>query len=149
MVKKSGYFMSLTVALFVLCGATATVGAQVLYSMDKEPGTPISSVAKEPKQAAIQVIEHYFNALKNPEKDLGTPVESYRIVDMDATDPNCIRVGAAVVYTSSPEEMPVTNFFVVKEKDHYVVKSQKVTYDMIPNSPTYGSIISGKVNELN
>lgn len=149
MIKRGKFMVTITACLFVLCSVTVTVGAQVLDTLGKEQGIPISSVAKEPRQAALQVIDKYFEELKKPEKDLGTPVESYRIVDVDITNPDNIKIQAAVVYKSSPEEMPITNFYVVKEKSNYVVKSEKVIYDMIPSSPTYGTIISGaKINEL-
>ncbi len=112
-------------------------------------GVSVHSLPDEPDKAALEVIDRYFTSLKHPKRDQGTPVESYRIIDLDASNSNFIRIGAAVVFKGLSEEMPVTNFYVVKEDDYYRVESEKVIYDMAPSSPSYGEIISGaRINEI-
>lgn len=138
----------LTTFLFLFCAATITVGAY----LEQKPvfnGLPIDSVPKDPNQAALQVIDNYFNELKKTKINTGTPVTSYRVVELDTANPDRIRVNAAVTYSSSSEEMPATNFYIFKMDGKYIVESEKVVFDMIPSSPTYGKIIYGaKINEV-
>lgn len=141
----------ITTCLFLFCAATVTVGAY----REKSPKehdfveVAINAVSNEPKQAALQVIDSYFTELKKRGVNTGTPVASYRVVELDEADPDRIRVKAAVTYSSSPEEMPATNFFIIKKGEQYIVESEKVVFDMISTSPTYGQIIYGaKINEV-
>lgn len=144
--KSSKWMRSMTLILVLFFAVIGLIGAHIL---DKsESGISAVSETDDPAQVALQVIDNYFEKLKHPDKNMGTPVESYRVLEVDSSNPDRIRVATAVTYTSSLMEMPASNFYIFKRKGEYFIESEKVVFDMITSSPTYGTILSGvKINE--
>jgi bla regulator protein BlaR1 len=146
--KQNSYRWSiLGVALIISLGvlfltngktsAVATDSQQV--QLEKMTSKTVEEVQKNPKEASKSIVTDYFNAQMKKGASDGVPLNSFRIVKVDTTDSNDLKVSVVLKYEGLKEWSPI-EYSVIRVNDIYQVQKLICVLDSIPNSKTNGTV---------
>jgi hypothetical protein len=145
MLKSERFSFLLVVALILICVGIASASASVLNnkSLEEMTSKSVQEVQKKPEEAAKSIITNYFTAIEKMGNSDGIPLDSFRIVKVDKTDPNDIKVAVVLKYADM-DEWSAIDYSVIRVNDMYQVQKQSCVLDSIPDSPTKGIIKCSK-----
>ncbi|WP_139996254.1 hypothetical protein [Paenibacillus paridis] len=128
----------ITVLFTTLCIGivSARYSDQTLEQRTRMAAGPFLS---QPTESAKRIINDYFTEVMHG-KDEGTALLGFEIVDVNTANLQDIKVAVRLNYVNGLH-LPTTNYSIILIKNHYQVKKQYCSYDGIPESPTYGSLI--------
>jgi hypothetical protein len=140
---KSGAFTLLLVGiLIVMClGIASAASLNDLAAENK--GALVEEVSKNPQETIKKLVSDYFTSIMKKGDSEGAPLSSFRIVNVDTSDPNNIQALVVLKYQGF-DEFPAISYSVIKVNDRYQVQNQMCEYDAIPNSPTKGTVRCSK-----
>jgi hypothetical protein len=140
-VFRNGMFASFLVGtLLVMCVSIvgmASAGGLSSSSLEEKTGKSVREFEKNPEEAATSIVTDYFTAIMKLSDSKGAPLNSFKIVKTDSSNPNDIRVSVILKYQDH-QEWPALDYSIIKVDDTYQVQKQICVFDSIPESPTKG-----------
>ncbi|GGD66988.1 hypothetical protein [Paenibacillus nasutitermitis] len=141
MLTSGNKFASLLVILFLI--AIASVGIANAQnsnnSLEEKTSISVQKFEKDPVESAKKIISDYFLAFIQKKGSDGTALINYKIINIDTSDLNDVKVSVKLTYADNFDYPPV-EYHVVKKSNSYQVNKQFCAFDMITDSPTRGTV---------
>ncbi|WP_133257555.1 hypothetical protein [Paenibacillus montanisoli] len=141
MLIRSDKFATLLVVILLITITSIGVASAQSSNKSLEEMTSMSlqDFEKAPIESAKVIINDYLTEIMQQKDSDGVALINYSIVNTDASDLNDIQVSVKLTYASRLD-LPPVEYHVVRKGESYQVKKQFCAFDMIPDSPTRGTV---------